>query len=91
MNAEVIDVKWWAISFTADIPVTSTGTASVEWDVHNDAGVFLYKRSATITYEFNNSRHSTQVKSTEQGALSMTARNEKIISFSGTGGYDFDY
>lgn len=91
MNAEVVENKWWAVSLVSEIPITSTGTVSVTWDCYNSNDVFLYKRSATVTYEFVNSRHSTQVKSTEQGAISMTAKNEKIVSVGGSGGYVFSY
>lgn len=91
MNAEIVENKWWAISLVSDIPVTSTGTVSVQWDVYNSNGDFLYKRSATVSYEFVNDRHSTKVKSTEQGAVSMIVKNEKILSISGSGGYVFSY
>lgn len=91
MNADIVENKWWAISLVAESAITSTGTVSVEWDVYNDAGAYLYHRSATVPYTFNNDRHSVQEKSTVQGTISMVAKNEKITSISGTGGYNFDF
>lgn len=91
MNADVVENKWWAISLVSAKDITSTGTVSVEWDVYNSNGDFLYKKSATVPYTFAASRHSVQEKSTVQGTSTMTAKNEKIISINGTGGYTFAY
>lgn len=91
MNAEVVENKWWAISLVSRDPITSSGTVDVKWNVYNDAGAFMYEKTTTVTYDFVNSRHSIQTKSTVQGSNTMSARNEKITSISGSGGYSFSY
>lgn len=90
-SAKVIDVQWWALNLNTADPITSTGTFTAEWDVYNDAGAFLYKRSGTVTYSFNNSISTSFEKSATQGALSMEARNIKIKSITGSGGHKFKY
>lgn len=90
-SAKVIDVKWWAINLNTSTPITSTGTFTAEWDVYNANNDFMYKRSGTASYSFNNTIYTSFEKTETQGALSMTAKNIKITSITGTGGYTFKY
>lgn len=91
VNAKVIDVKWWALSIQADRAITTTGTVTAEWDVYNDSDVFLYKKSGTVTFSFNNAMATSFEKSATQGALSMKAKNGKILSITASGNYKFKY
>lgn len=90
-NAKVVDVKWWAINLNTGSNITSTGTFTAEWDVYNDQNVFMYKRSGTASYSFNNGMSTSFEKTATQGALSMTAKNIKILSITGSGGYTWKY
>ncbi len=90
-QAKVVEVKWWAINLNTATPITSTGTFTAEWDVYNDQNVFLYKRSGTANYTFTDGIATSFEKTTEQGALSMTAKNIKITSITGSGGYTWKY
>jgi hypothetical protein len=91
MNAQVVENKWWAVSLYSQKEVNCTGTATVEWEVYNDQGAFLYTKSATIDFTFINSHNSPYVKTTVQGATSMTGKKGKIKSLTATGGYKFSY
>lgn len=89
VNANIVQNKYWSVSIYSDKPIISEGTAKVEWDVWSN-GQFMYKRSADITYKFDgNQLNSPDFVTTIQGAVSMSAKNGKIISMSGTGGYNF--
>lgn len=89
VNAHIVNNKYWAVSIYSEKPIVSEGTAKVEWDVWSN-GQFAYKRSADITYKFDgNQLNSPEFTTTVQGAVSMSAKNGKIISMSGTGGYSF--
>lgn len=89
VNAHIVNNKFWAVSIYSEKPIISEGTAKVEWDVWSN-GQFAYKRSADITFKFDgNQLNSPEFTTTIQGAVSMTAKNGKIISMSGTGGHSF--
>jgi hypothetical protein len=61
-TAQVINQRYWAVTLSAGASITSTGSADIEWDVYNSGGSFLYHRSATIAYTFNNSQSSNIVE-----------------------------
>lgn len=89
VNAKIVQNKYWSVSIFSDKPIVSEGTAKVEWDVWSN-GQFAYTRSADITFKFDgNQLNSPDFVTTVQGATSMTAKNGKIISMTGTGGYSF--
>lgn len=90
-GAKIVENKWWAVNVNSPINITSTGTVTAEWDVYNTNNDFLYKRSATVPYSFTGGLSTSFEKSIEQGSISMVAKNIKILSISGSGGYVFKY
>lgn len=81
-TTKVVDLRYWQVSLSAQEAVSASGSITVQWDCYNQAGTFLYSRSATVPYSFENNRHE-EIKTTVQGDSKMSSRNVKIISVSG--------
>lgn len=88
-RAFVVDNRHWAVAIGSDQAITSTGTVTVSWNVHGTGGGFMYERTATVPYSFNGSMASNYEVTDIIASGSMTARNVRVISISGTGGYTF--
>jgi hypothetical protein len=83
-QAKVIDARYWHVIITSEKTVTSSGTITLEWDVYSEGNDFMYHRSATVPYSFEGNQNTGFIKTSVQGATTMKARNEKIVSITGS-------